>query len=310
MSLLRNVLIFHGGALGDFVLSFPLALALARLYPTSRVRYVCPAGKGRLAERALGVEWVDVESGFSGLYAEGAAVPDSVSRLVAGSHRIFSYSATPGDAFCRRARDIAPNAVITCLRTIPATPGVHALRGVCEQLAPDRAVGGALDQIVGMLGRQGLLRKPTGGGRGVVMHPGAGSPAKCWPVENFRELALRIRDEGDCGGEVHWVLGEVERERMPASERRALEAVGDVLVPGDPTGLLEEVLAGGVFVGNDSGPGHLAGMAGVPTVSVFTATDPAEWAPAGPAVVAVGGKGRIPSVNEVYAEVKRAAGAA
>src|SRR5688500_10724765 len=60
----RNVLIFHAGALGDFVLSWPLALALGRLYPQSRVIYVTAGQKGALAERVLRVDSTDIESGW------------------------------------------------------------------------------------------------------------------------------------------------------------------------------------------------------------------------------------------------------
>ena len=52
MSLRRNVLIFHQAALGDFVVTWPLAVALGRLFPQSRVLYVTHASKGQLAERA------------------------------------------------------------------------------------------------------------------------------------------------------------------------------------------------------------------------------------------------------------------
>ena len=40
----RNILLFHAGALGDFVVTWPLALALARLHPQSRVFYVTQKG--------------------------------------------------------------------------------------------------------------------------------------------------------------------------------------------------------------------------------------------------------------------------
>jgi lipopolysaccharide heptosyltransferase III len=43
----------------------------------------------------------------------------------------------------------------------------------------------------------------------------------------------------------------------------------------------------GLFVGNDSGVTHLAAAAGAPTVALFGPTDPAQWAPVGPAVVVV-----------------------
>src|SRR5438067_1389585 len=51
----RNVLIFHSGAMGDFILTWPLALALGRLFPQSRIFYVTHRQKGLLAERVLRV---------------------------------------------------------------------------------------------------------------------------------------------------------------------------------------------------------------------------------------------------------------
>ena len=52
----RNVLIFHQGALGDFVLTWPLAMALSRLFPQSRVMYVAASQKGALAVVTLDAE--------------------------------------------------------------------------------------------------------------------------------------------------------------------------------------------------------------------------------------------------------------
>jgi ADP-heptose:LPS heptosyltransferase len=280
MALLRNVLIFHSGALGDLVLSFPLGLALARLHPTSRVRYVTTAGKGRLAQRVLGVEHVDVEGGFSSLFAEGTDVPPPVTSLLAGSHRIISFVAAPDSPWARRVAQLAPAAKATFASTIPPAPNVSAVDWLRQQFAGDRALAGAIDQILSLLTKQGLVRQGLAG-RGVVVHPGAGSPAKCWPLDAFRELALRLKDRGQ---EVRWVLGEVERERLSPSERRALEVLGDVIVPESPEGLLEELASAAAFVGNDSGPGHLAAIAGVPTVTLYGPTDPAIWRPIGPHV--------------------------
>jgi heptosyltransferase-3 len=39
-----------------------------------------------------------------------------------------------------------------------------------------------------------------------------------------------------------------------------------------------------MFLGNDSGPGHLAGIIGVPTLILYGPTDPRNWKPLGPHV--------------------------
>src|SRR5437867_3510753 len=50
MSFRRNILIFHQAALGDFVVTWPLAVALSRMFPQSRVVYVSASSKGKLAD--------------------------------------------------------------------------------------------------------------------------------------------------------------------------------------------------------------------------------------------------------------------
>src|SRR5262245_1628727 len=72
----RNVLILHTGALGDFVLAWPLILALGRLHPQSRIICVTHASKGVLAEAALRVESADIEHGWHGLFAHGVGELD------------------------------------------------------------------------------------------------------------------------------------------------------------------------------------------------------------------------------------------
>ena len=57
-----------------------------------------------------------------------------------------------------------------------------------------------------------------------------------------------------------------------------------------PLGELAGVLrASTAYVGNDSGVSHLAAAVGAATVAVFVATDPAQWAPRGPAWLAMVG---------------------
>jgi heptosyltransferase III len=48
--------------------------------------------------------------------------------------------------------------------------------------------------------------------------------------------------------------------------------------------LLGELLECERFIGNDSGPGHLAAAVGVATFTLFGPTDPAVWGPVGPRV--------------------------
>jgi ADP-heptose:LPS heptosyltransferase len=48
--------------------------------------------------------------------------------------------------------------------------------------------------------------------------------------------------------------------------------------------LLDQLNGAAAFVGNDTGPSHLAGIIGVPTVALFGPSNPLHWRPLGPAV--------------------------
>ncbi|HEX4124552.1 MAG TPA: glycosyltransferase family 9 protein, partial [Tepidisphaeraceae bacterium] len=52
----------------------------------------------------------------------------------------------------------------------------------------------------------------------------------------------------------------------------------------------EVIRSAGVFIGNDSGPGHVAGILGVPTVSIFGPGNTTGWRPLGPRVTVVSGE--------------------
>src|ERR1700759_2646337 len=102
MTLRRNILIFHLGALGDFIVTWPLALALARLHPQSRVFYITHGEKGALDERILRVESLDRESaGWPRLFSDTPDLPAPAARVLSGAHTIVSFFSGPDDLWSR-----------------------------------------------------------------------------------------------------------------------------------------------------------------------------------------------------------------
>ena len=115
----------------------------------------------------------------------------------------------------------------------------------------------------------------------LVMHVGAGTQAKRWPTEHWRELMGRVILEQDA--RVILVGGESDR----ATSREITE---DTYWPGvmDWTGRLSLdqlgalVQRSSLFVGADSGPAHLAAAVGTKTIVLFSGTNDArQWRPAG-----------------------------
>jgi len=277
----RNLLVFHLGALGDFLLTWPLVMALGRLHPHSRIICITHPSKGALAERLLGVEWASIEAGWHQLHGDPQRLPEAAQRLLAGAHSIYSFIASADDPWAMNVRAEAPHAELCLLYpTPPAHYAGHATEYVLEQLAARPAVAAAMRQMLQSIVQRGIARRP-GPGAGVIIHPGAGSRAKCWPPERFIELIGLLKERGR---PVRVLLGEAERERWPADLIGQFQSMSEVRFPNTPLELCASLLEGRCYVGNDSGPSHLAGMLGLRCVCLFGPTAPQQWRPLGPDV--------------------------
>jgi len=298
----RNVLIFHAGALGDFVVSWPLAMALARLHPQSRIIYVTQGSKGKLAEKALRVESVDVDGGaFHHLYGDPKQLPESSRKLIENAHSIFTFVASPGDGWTAAVSAINPEAAIVHVTPRPAEGdafGGHISEWIEAQLAPVPAARTAYQQIMRSVQTRGTgyKRSPAGA---VAVHPGSGSTKKNWPVGHFVQLVRKLVKSRR---HVRVLIGEAEKERLSAEELAHFAAVADVVEPKDYVELLTEVGIADALICNDTGPGHLAGIVGTPTFAIYgPESNAARWKPLGPHVHVkeAGDLGHL-SVEEVF----------
>jgi ADP-heptose:LPS heptosyltransferase len=114
----------------------------------------------------------------------------------------------------------------------------------------------------------------------VVIHPGTSASTlyKRWPSARFGEVARRLREAG-WASVVTW--GPVPGERESAEEVVAEARGAARLAPAtfSVAALLALLSRARLFIGCDSGPMHLAALAGCPLVVVFGPTDPVENAP-------------------------------
>jgi ADP-heptose:LPS heptosyltransferase len=274
----RFVLIFHSAALGDSILTWPMVLTLARLRPQQRVVVVAPGEKAQLAADVLGVEADDVEA-WSALFGEGAVLPEAKARRLRQAAEVFTFLAEPDDAWSQNVRRLGGDALK--LHHLNAKPqGVHAADHLIRQLPTDAdRQGGA--SVLSHLKTRGLGRPLPAAGP-VLIHPGSGSPTKNWPAQRFAHVAAELRKAGRT---TTFVRGEVERERMAEEDVEQLAHATDAEASPKTLAELHALLRTATgYVGNDTGPTHLAAALGLPTAAVFVATDPALWRPLGPKV--------------------------
>jgi ADP-heptose:LPS heptosyltransferase len=107
----------------------------------------------------------------------------------------------------------------------------------------------------------------------IVVHPFASWSYKSWPLENFRGLVHRILDQSsDC---VLIICAEGERSPVEPLLEEFHQHPRVAFGIGLPLDHLAAILARArLFIGNDSGPLHLAAAVGTPFVGLFGPTTP------------------------------------
>ena len=111
----------------------------------------------------------------------------------------------------------------------------------------------------------------------ILIHPGSGGVQKCWAFENFRLLSEQIREDGH---EIIFLLGQAEEDRFGLEILKIINNL-PVLSGLSLTQVLQVLACSDGYIGNDSGISHLAAAMGKPTLAVFGPTNPAKFAPLG-----------------------------
>ena len=129
-----------------------------------------------------------------------------------------------------------------------------------------------------------------------VIHPFATTAGKTWGAGGFVEVAEHLKESGM---EPVFIGGTTD----DLSAFRAFRVIS-----GAPLSEIKSLIAGAsLYVGNDSGPAHMAAALGVPAVVIFTASDPAIWGPWRTASEVVTAPAGVAQVIEALARLRVAA---
>jgi len=133
-----------------------------------------------------------------------------------------------------------------------------------------------LPSVLATEGKAALERAGVTGKIAGLVPGAAWGDSKRWPVESFGRLARLIGEIGltpvvFIGPGEEWLAAEISE----AAGRRVANVGPDL----DVAGLFGALAGARVVISNDSGPMHLAALAGVPIVALFGPTDPRRTAP-------------------------------
>jgi ADP-heptose:LPS heptosyltransferase len=101
-----------------------------------------------------------------------------------------------------------------------------------------------------------------------ILHPFATTPGKTWPAAGFLAVARHLTQSGL---EPVFIGGATDN----FSPFRAFRTISGAPL----SGIKSLIASASLYVGNDSGPAHMAAALGVPAVVIFGASDAAIWGP-------------------------------
>lgn len=275
---MNRFLVIRGGAIGDFILTLPAINAIREAYPQARIEILGYKHIAALAENRFYADAVrSIEYGpLSGFFARGSELNPELRDYFGGFDLILSYLYDPDLIFESNLRRCGANEIMTGPGKIDNRS--HAVRQLAQ---PIEELGLTVEQFTPRIypsaedrqfAEEFLRDLP---GPVVSIHPGSGSEAKNWPIENWMELL-----DGLLGStSIVVIAGEADDVQLRKLESKwtanpRLKLAKSLSLP-QLGGLLEKSM----FVGHDSGISHLAAAVGGNCLLLFGPTDPAIWAP-------------------------------
>lgn len=142
-----------------------------------------------------------------------------------------------------------------------------------------RQPAGYLPLAPGEAGEEEMQQTTTAlpAGPRVLIHAGATKTYKMWHPEQFASLCQRLRRMG-CTP-ILIGAGQKDRNQIDRVQRFLSEPVSDLCDQLSLSAMVALMKSSQGYVGNDSGPMHLAAACDLPTVALFGPTDDKLWSP-------------------------------
>jgi heptosyltransferase-1 len=270
-----SLLVIRLSAFGDVIHTIPAVVALRDALPGTEIAWAVEPAYAELVEIVARVTPIRV-----------ALKQWSVSRIraarrdVRGFDTAIDFQGLIKSALIARAsgarnrygfaRDVIREKPAAWFVNRPVTidPRCHVIEwnaDLARAVAPSIAIVSEVDFAPFAADPTGKL---AGFGDRIILLPGAGKPAKQWPVDRFAELARRIGSDAL----VAWGPGEESLAR----------AIGAEVAPATNFRELAYLLGRArLVIGADTGPLHLAAALGTPVVGLYGPTNPARNGPYG-----------------------------
>jgi len=281
-----NILISRLSALGDCVCTLPVAVALKRAFPESRITWAVDPRFSGIIECCQSVDdiqrvkpgfkpasWPSFDTQFDlaldmqGLSKSGLVVARAKAGKKLGYHwqrelaPLFSSAVKPDPSSLHvvdQYVDVARAAGAECERADFGMAPFEEDRVKCREVLSEHGVKGPF----------------------VVLNAGAGWASKRWPALHFSRLSDMISAKGISavfiGGKA-----EGDQQAFREVEQQSQSPIVNLLGKTSVRELVSLISLANAHVGGDTGSSHVAAALGVPAVGLYSITKPARSCPYG-----------------------------
>ncbi len=283
-----EILIVRPRSLGDIVLETPAIAALHAWRPDLRIRVLVEERFAAALEGNPAIAGLIFSRGFTETVLELRRKRFAAVFNQHGGPRSAFLTAASGSPLrvCWKGFQYSSlyNVPVPDAKEFFGTPIVHTVEHRISQFYSTGLPRGpipralvfprtdATQSVAHMLAEKGI----GPGAPYAVLQPGARLASMRWPVARFAEVARWLRDEHGIASVVNLGAGD---SGIAADARRELRDCAAIPEPLPLRELIALVAGARLFVGNDSGPAHLAAATGRPSVVLFSSTNPAQWGP-------------------------------
>ena len=286
-------MMIHPGSLGDVLLAVPAMVHLRARFPNHRLMLCAEDQVARLllACRIID-EWTSVQGReCTGLFAGADSVTGQLQTWLEDCDLAIGWMQDLDGKLSETLKAVGVREVIVrspfsttirashqrdrFLEVINEVPFDDEGDNLLTVTEPLLHLGRSCLEAVGISTEQSL----------VIFHPGSGSVHKCVGPDVLAPVITALQSSGATP-----VVLEGPADRETVERLLPLCVDPPIVLRGLDLLTVAGVLAQAVlFVGQDSGVTHMAGLTGVRTVALFGTTDPARWAPSGTHVTVVQG---------------------
>lgn len=289
----RTVVMIHPGGLGDVLLAVPAMAWLRTRFPTHQLVLFA---EDQVAMLLLACRIIDAWTSVQGrdctdLFAGAGSVTGQVRTWTEDCDLAIGWMQDLDGTLNETLKAAGVREIIVRSPFSTAIRATHQRDRFLEAIteSPFDEGGDVLLTATESLYRLGqACLKGVGLGNGqpfAVIHPGSGSAHKCVASEILATVVIALQNS-----EAIPVILEGPADREPVERLLRVCVNPPIVLKGLDLLTVAGVLAQArLFVGQDSGVTHMAGLMGVRTVAIFGPTDPARWAPRGAHVTVVQG---------------------